>query len=127
MVENDQRYVQLDTGVDVLVCAVRPESGIGADEVDSERTTSQGAQSVYHHDQAGCGIAGCSQHTQSTGIGDGGRKLVVRAEAHTCSSEWMLDAVIPGQAGLRGGDVRISGRVGHGFSFDMLRFGVSSI
>src|SRR4026209_1369046 len=55
MVENDQRYVQLDTCVDVLVCAGRPESGIGAAEVDSERTTSQGAQSLYHHDQLAAG------------------------------------------------------------------------
>src|SRR4029077_18661350 len=38
----------------------------------------------------------------------------------------MPEPVLPRQAGLKG-DVRISGRVGHGFSLNMLRSGVSPI
>ena len=71
--------------------------------------------------------SGMLQHTQSAGIGDGGRKLLVCDESHTRSDERMPEAVLPGQAGLKSRDVPISGRVGHGFSFNMLRFGVSSL
>src|SRR5271163_574162 len=139
MMKYDQRYVQLDARVDMPVCAGGPESGIGADEVHAERSRSQGAQSFYHYDEAVCRIGGCSQHAQSAGIGDRGGKPLVRDESHTGSDERMPGAILPGQSGRKGRDIRrrahrapmavvdnrITGRVGHGFSFYMLHFGVS--
>src|ERR1700722_10202141 len=129
MVKYHQRYVQLDARVDMRVRGGRPESGIGADEVHTERARSQGAQSFYHYRQAVCRIRRCSQHTQSAGIGDRRGEPLMRDESHTRSDEWMPDAILPGQPGLKSRDIRqrarcalmavvdspISGRLGHGF------------
>jgi len=63
--------------------------------------------------------------------------MLVRNETHTRSDEWMSDAMLPGQTGRDGYDIlrrtrwaaltvvesRISG--GHGYSFNILRFGGS--
>jgi hypothetical protein len=135
MVEYNEWQVQLDARIDVLVCAGGSQPGIGADEIHSERPRSQGAQPFYHYDQAICRIGGCSQHAQSARIGDRGRKLLVRDESHPSSDERMSDAEFPSQPGLKGRnirwralrasiavvDIRIIGRVGHGFSFGILK------
>jgi hypothetical protein len=127
MVKYHQRYIQLDARIDMPFCAGRSEPGLGADEVHAERPRSQYAQSFYHYDQAARRIGGRSQHPQSAGIGDRGGKLLVRDESHTRSDERMPDAILPGQPGLKSRDIGIRGRVGHSFSCNMLRFGVSSL
>ena len=101
MMKHHQGHVQLDARVDMRVCAGGPKPGIGADEVHPERPRSQGAQSFYHYRQAARRIGGCSQHTQSTGIGDRGGKLLVRDESHTRAHERMPEAILPGQPGRR--------------------------
>jgi hypothetical protein len=105
MVKYDQGHIQLDAHIDMPVCTGWPEPGIGADEVHPERPRSQGAQSFYHYRQATRRIGGCAQHTQSTGIGDRGRKVLVRDKSHTRSDEWMSEAIFPGQPGREGYDI----------------------
>src|ERR1700744_3935928 len=130
MVEYDQRYVQLHARVDVPFCPSRSETGIGADEVDSEWPRSQAAQSFYHHEEAIRRIRGCSQHTQSAGICDRGGKLLVCDEAHPRPDERMPETALAGQPRRKGGDIprrayytplvvvdyRFIPRVGHGLS-----------
>src|ERR1700747_763168 len=119
MVKNDQGHTVLHAHVDMPVRTGWPEPGIGADEVDAERSRSQGAQSFHHYGQAVRRIGGCSQDAQTTRIGYRGGEPFVRDEPHTCADERMPEAVLAGQPGREGCDT-----TGHEFSFDILRFGV---
>jgi hypothetical protein len=114
MVKYDQGHIQLDAHIDMPVRTGRPEPGIGADEIHSERPRSQGAQSFYHYLQAARRIGGCSQYTQSAGVGDRGGKLFVGDESHTRTDERMPQAILAGQPGWERSDIW---RFWHGFSF----------
>ena len=127
--KHHQGHAELDARIYVQVGAGLPESGLGADEVHPEWPRSQGAQPFYHNRQAVWRIRRCPQHTQSAGMGDRRGEPLMRDESHTRSDEWMPDAILPGQPGLKSRKIRqrarwaliavvdsqISGRLGHGF------------